>query len=228
MRRPLVIVGCGGFGREVLHIVEALNRHALDRHRPEWAVEGFVDDHPDETDLKRVAALGHAYLGTVADLSARGDEFAVVVAIGSPQARARVVARLDALAVSPGRLASPPTVTFPVLVHPDATICPDAVLGAGSVLAAGVRVNTNVTLGQHVHVDQNATVGHDCRIADFARLNPQACVSGAVTVGARALVGANATVLQGLTVGSDAVVGAAACVVRDVAAAATVKGVPAR
>ena len=42
------------------------------------------------------------------------------------------------------------------------------------------------------------------------------------------MIGANAVVLQGLSVGPGATVGAGACVVRDVPADVTVKGVPAR
>jgi acetyltransferase-like isoleucine patch superfamily enzyme len=59
-------------------------------------------------------------------------------------------------------------------------------------------------------------------------VNPGAIVSGEVVLGAGVLIGAGAVVLQGLTVGADSIVGAAACVTRDVAAGATVIGIPAR
>jgi len=79
-----------------------------------------------------------------------------------------------------------------------------------------------------LNIDQNAAVAHDCRLGEFSRLNPQACPSGAVTIGRRVLIGANAIVLQELTVGDNAIVGAGAVVTHPIAAGKTVMGVPAR
>lgn len=213
MTRPLVIVGCGGFGREVFCIVEAINA----AHGPVWKVEGFVDDTPSAEDCARVHALGSSVIGPVPTLSRSDGEMAVVIAIGAPAARAGVAARLRN-----------PRLSFPPLMHPHATLGGAVTLADGIVIAAGARLSTNIRLGAHVQVDQNVTVGHDVRVGDYSRLNPQACVSGSVQIGEAVLVGANSTVLPGLRVGSGAIVGAQACVVRDVAEGATVKGVPAR
>jgi hypothetical protein len=203
---PLVIVGCGGFGREAFHIAAAVGVQ----------VEGFFDDAPTAAALKLIANLGSMLLGSTADLARRQSSFQAVIAVGDPAARIRIAERLEGAPVS-----------FPTLIHPDTTIAPDVVLGPGCVIAPGVRLSTNVALGEHVHVDQNATVGHDSTLCDFVRLNPQACVSGGVTVGPGALIGANATILQYLRVGEFSVIGAAACVVRDVMPRTKVKGVPA-
>ena len=212
MTRPLVIVGCGGFGREVWAIVQAL----ITSGEP-WYVEGFADDSPADTSLERVRALNSVVIGTVADLTSRRTPYDAVIAVGSPPARRRICA---ALAGSP--------VTYPRLIHPDATIGPEVILADGVVVAPGARLSTAITVGSHVQIDQNVTVGHDSAIGDFARLNPQACVSGSVKINSDVLVGAGATVLQNVTLGSYSTVGAGACVVADVAPGAVVKGVPAR
>lgn len=212
MSVSLFIIGAGGFGREVFSIVEALESSGNAPHP-----DGFIDDAPSPGDLERVSVLGSRVVGSVDDLRGRAEPFSAVVAIGSPSAR-RTIA---------GLLANSP-VTFPVLVHPDATMGRDVRLAEGVVVAAGSRLSTNIEVGRHVHIDQNAVIGHDCTLGDFSRLNPQACLSGAVTIGRGALVGANATVLQGLDVGADAIVGAGAVVTRPVPSTATVKGVPAR
>jgi sugar O-acyltransferase (sialic acid O-acetyltransferase NeuD family) len=180
-----------------------------------WRVEGFVDDNPSPANLRMVERLGSAVIGAV-DALVKGHR-AAVAAVGDPATRRRIVDGLTGTDLE-----------WPVLIHPDATLGPDISLEAGTVIAAGARLSVNIEVGRHVHVDQNATVGHDSRIGAFSRLNPQACISGGVTLGEEVLAGANATILPGLTVGDGAVVGAGAVVVRDVRAAIVVKGVPAR
>lgn len=210
----LVIIGAGGFGREVFALVTAVSPNG----HP-WVIDGFVDDHPFADDTARVHALGSHVLGTVADLAASSEPFAAVIAVGSPPARASVVQGLSRSKVS-----------YPSLIHPDAAVGPQVRLAEGVVIAAGARLSTNVTAGRHVHIDQNASVGHDVVLEEYCRLNPQACVSGSVRVGAGAgaIVGANATVIQGLGVAESATVGAGAVVARSVAPRTVVKGTPAR
>lgn len=212
MTAPLFIIGAGGFGREVFSIIEALEGSGRMPHPA-----GFIDDAPSAADLDRVDALGSRVVGSVDDLIRRIDPFDAVLAIGSASARQTVAGLLEH---------SP--VTYPVLVHPDTTIGSNVRLAEGVVMAGGSRLSTNIQVGKHVHIDQNAVIGHDCNLEDYSRLNPQACVSGAVTIGRGALVGANATVLQGLAVGERSVVGAGSCVVKDVPNDTVVKGVPAR
>lgn len=208
----LTIIGAGGFGREVFAIVCALIDSGAD-----WEIEGFVDDDPNEDDLRQVSILGSRVIGSVNGLPDAGGSRHAVVAIGSPAARRRIVDRLEHRGIS-----------FPALVHPTATVGPGVVLADGAVVAPGARLSTNIAVGRHVHVDQNVTVGHDCVLGDFSRVNPQACVSGSVHIGSGATIGASATILQGLAVGDDAMVGAGSVVTRDVTARTVVKGVPAR
>lgn len=215
----LVIVGCGGFGREVFSLIEAING----ARGPLWTVEGFVDDSPSPADQARVRALGSAVLGPISLLSQQVVPTSVVIAVGSPPARAALVDRL----AGPGS-GSGSGSQFPSLVHPAATVGRHVTLGQGVVIAAGARLSTNIELGAHVQIDQNVTVGHDTRIGDYSRLNPQACVSGSVQIGVGVLVGANATILPALSIGRGATIGAHACVVRDVPELTVVKGVPAR
>jgi acetyltransferase-like isoleucine patch superfamily enzyme len=59
-------------------------------------------------------------------------------------------------------------------------------------------------------------------------VNPNASISGNVTIGAGASLGTCASVIQGRRVGRDSVLGAGAVVVRDLPARVVAVGVPAR
>jgi sugar O-acyltransferase (sialic acid O-acetyltransferase NeuD family) len=205
---PLVILGAGGHGRELLDVVEALNRPT-----PSFEFEGFLDDGKGPWPL--LERRGVRVIGTLDDLMTREAHYAI--GIGSPGARRRI----DELSAVAGRRAAS-------LVHPLASCGSDLRLGDGLFLAAGARVTTNVVTGRHVHLNVNATLSHDCRVGDYVTLNPGAHVNGNVTLGDDVTVGSGAVIRQGITVGERAMIAAGAVVVHDVAPDATVMGVPAR
>ena len=207
----LVIVGCGGFGREVLDVVEAINAE-----KPTWQVVGFIDDSPSETDARLVAERGYEVLGGLEHLK-QNPGLSYSIGIGNGATRRFIDEQLTAAGLSAA-----------VLVHPSATVGGRCLLGPGTILCAGVRLTTNITLGRHVHVNLNSTVGHDCTIGSYVTVNPLVAISGWVSIGCGTLLGTHSCVLQGLSVGESVTVGAAACVVRDVNREQTVKGIPAR
>lgn len=214
MSTELVVVGAGGFGRQTLDVIEALNRAA---DAPVFDVLGVVDTNPSDLNRERLEHRGVPYLGTVAEWLAFDYAALYIIGIGDPVARQR----LDRAFLAAGRAAA-------TAVHPSASIGSQAAIGDGTVVCGGTQVSTNVRLGRHVHLNPNVAIGHDAVLHDFVSVNPGAIVSGDVEVGERTLIGAGAVILQGLVVGSDAVVGASACVVRHVFGDTVVKGVPAR
>ncbi len=212
--RDVYIIGAGGFGREAADVVEAAARAADEQDA--WRIAGVYDDGAAPTNIQRLENRGLRFLGPVPAKPPTAGA-AVIVAIGNPAVRRRVVDRMRAAGW-----------TFPSVVHPTATIGSETQVGEGVVVCGGAQVSTNVRLGDHVHVNPNATLGHDAVLQDFVSVNPAAVISGEVLVRSGTLIGAAATVLQGLEVAEDVMVGAMACVTKDVERARTVKGVPAR
>jgi sugar O-acyltransferase (sialic acid O-acetyltransferase NeuD family) len=204
---PLVIVGAGGFGRECLDIVEALNELGA-------GIEfvGFVDDAPGPFEL--LERRNVRCLGPIRSTGEHANRF--VIAIGSGEARRRIDDEL-----------SPQGLTTTVLVHPHATVGSQCTLGLGSIVNAGARLTTNISLGRHTQIHANASIGHDATIRSYASVFPGATVSGSVELGEEATVGTGANVLPGIRVGCSSYVGAGAVVTRDVGDYTVAVGVPA-
>lgn len=214
MTEPIVIVGAGGFGREVIDVIDAINAEA---DAPVWEVLGVVDDAPTEVNLGRLERRGTPFLGATDEPLGWANPVHYVVGIGSPRVRRTIADRYDEAKLWAATLA-----------HPSATQGFDVRIGEGSVICAGVRLTTNIQLGRHVHLNLNVTVGHDTTMRDFVSVNPLASISGDCLIETGVLIGVSGVVLNGLTVGDGATVGGSACVVRDVPPDAIVKGVPAR
>jgi sugar O-acyltransferase (sialic acid O-acetyltransferase NeuD family) len=205
---PLVIIGAGGFGREVFGLVRDINAAAAS-----FDFLGFLDD--GEVDAHLLERLGASLLGPssrLADLPA-----SYVIGIGTPGPRRRI----DAVARSWGRTAA-------ILTHPSATIGNDVQIGDGAVIAAGARLTTHIGVGRHAHINLNCTIGHDAIVEDFATLYAGVHLGGGVVVEEGAALGTGCVILPNVRVGRGAVVGAGAVVVRDVAPDTTVVGTVAR
>lgn len=213
MSDDVVIIGAGGFGREVVDVIEAINAAAAE---PPLRVLGVVDDSPTDENLGRLGQRSIAYLGTLDRLIESDQRPRYVIGIGNPRVRRTLANALDAAGFS-----------AQTLVHPAATIGSMVSIGPGSIICAGVRLTTNISVGRHVHLNLNATVGHDSTLADFVSVNPLASISGDCHVESGALIGVSASLINGVTVAKDATVGGGACVIRSVPEAVTVVGVPA-
>jgi sugar O-acyltransferase (sialic acid O-acetyltransferase NeuD family) len=207
MEENVVIVGAGGFGREVLQWLRDASA-AGSKQR----VRGFLDD--TAPDLS-VFGLDVPVLGPV-DAGVLDEGERCILAVGDPAVRLALAARLEAAGAR-----------FTTLVHPSAVVAPSARLGAGVVVCPFGFIGPDATVGAHALINVRASVGHDARIGRAAVLSPHACVGGAAEIAEAALLGSAAVVLPRQRVGAGARVAPGAVVHSAVPAGVLALGNPA-
>lgn len=203
--KTIVIMGAGGFGREML----AWIRQA----EPQAMVRGFIDDHP-------CALQGFAkdvpILGSIQDFVPAVNDW-LVCAMGVVAAKRSCIERMQQRGAR-----------FARVIHPSAVVGEQVHFGEGIILCPHAVVGSDARLGDFVTVNLHSTVAHDAVVGRYTQLHCHVDITGGVILGEGVLVGSHASVLPGVSVGDGAVVGAGAVVTRDVGAGETVFGVPAR
>jgi sugar O-acyltransferase (sialic acid O-acetyltransferase NeuD family) len=212
-RKRIIVLGAGGFARELRWLIEEINSAA-----PCYDFVGYVVSdlsHLGEYDNKAEVIGDTNWLR-----DNRRDVDALAIGIGTPAPRLKVSTEL---------LPEFPEEKWPTLIHPSVHIDRQTMeLGPGVIVGAGTIGTVNVKLKPFCMVNLCCTLGHECEIGRGAVLNPTVNISGGVLIGPGVLVGTGAQVLQYLSVGAGSIVGAGAVVTKDVPPGTTVVGSPAK
>lgn len=183
---------------------------------PDWNVIGFYDDGKQIGEM--IGKLG--VIGTMKELLQVKVKTEVIVAIGNPVVKRKLVEKLSANQF----------ISFPALVHPQALLQDHTTIriGAGSIITAGAILTTDIRIGVHVLLNLNCTIGHDVQIGDYSSVMPGANIAGEVNIGYDVLIGSGANILTGIHIGNRARIGAGAVATKNILESETVVGVPAR
>ncbi len=207
--KDLVIIGAGGFGREVAWLIEEINRD-----KPCWNPIGYVDEDPYKRDLD---LNGIPVLGSFDELSGAVMKAAAICAVGNPFSKYNLVRRGSELGFE-----------YVNLVHPNVRMSRYVKMGAGNIICAGNILTVNITIGNHVILNLDCTVGHDAIIKDHCTVLPSVNLSGNTMLSEGCLMGTNSAAIEGISVGEWSIVGAGAMLTKDVPAHCTAVGVPAK
>jgi sugar O-acyltransferase (sialic acid O-acetyltransferase NeuD family) len=202
--KQLLLVGAGGFGKEIAWVVQALS---------EWNVIGFADDG-------RPAGgtfAGFPLLGSVEHVLSTQAPAWFHCSIGRNDVRERMFQQFLARGWNAA-----------TLVDPSSEVAPDAALSEGCYIAPGAIVGPCSRIGRGAIINFHVSVAHDSQVGDFVHACPGARISGNCQIGARALLGSNCVIHPGAKVGIGSTVGAASFALTNVPDGRTVIGVPAR
>ncbi len=139
-QRNLLILGAGGFGREVLQWAKDCGFEENG-----WRVAGFIDDN--RAALENYPNCRYPIIAGVEDFRPGPLDY-VACAIGLPKVKKKCVELLLRNGAK-----------FVSIVHPSAIIGGDVEIGDGSVICPGVILTRDVRIGDFVTVNLRATLG---------------------------------------------------------------------
>lgn len=204
--KDIVILGSGGFAKEVLFLIEEINRN-----QPIWNFLGFIDKTVGEKIGYKEVIGDDDYLIDI------DKTLHVAFGIGNP-------AVLRGLSL---KLSQNHHLQFPNLIHPNVIGNWKAIdLGQGNIICSSNTFTTNITIGDYNIINLDCTVGHDTVIGNCNVINPSVNISGGVTLKDECLLGTNSVILQNLQVESKVVIGASGLVTKDILEQGVYVGAP--
>lgn len=227
--KNLLIIGAGGFGREVLSWA-----HDNPCYGVEWTFGGFLDGRPgvldgyvqDPWDLTRSVPHDPKLKARYRrDLRIAGDpltyapqpEDVFLCALGDPADRRKYTAPL----LERGG-------QFLRLMHPQAQVSVYVNMGAGTIIGPYAGISPDVSLGAFVTVNSYSAVAHDAVVGDWCEIGGHCLIAGRARIGDGVRIHGGSVVTPDTHIGDGAVVGAGSVVFGRIPAGATVLGNPAR
>jgi sugar O-acyltransferase (sialic acid O-acetyltransferase NeuD family) len=199
----LVIVGAGGFGREIL------GWFGSEILGPE--VKGFLSD--DEHILDNYN-LGYHIIGNTFDYKIQPED-RFIMAIGSIQDKKNVSKRL----LDRGG-------EFKTIVHETALLSKTASLGIGCVVGPFALVSDHVKLEDFTMMGFYSSCGHDAQVGKYCILSPYATVNGFTILEDEVFMGTHSSVAARKRIGCNSMISSGSAAMYDVPGRCLVFGVP--
>ena len=177
----LVIIGAGGFGREIFEYVQDSNADSN-----KFNFLGFLDD--DAVSLSN-HVLDGAVLGPL-EMSSSFQGTLFVIALGDPSQRHQVAQHLNGQG---HQLAT--------VIHPTAYVSRSATVDPGVIAAPFTLFGAYSWTRANVAVNVYASVGHDASVGSHSVLSPYAAITGNCRVGEHCFLGTKAVLTPGTEIG---------------------------
>ncbi len=205
--RDVVIVGAGGFGREVLQWIKDVNKV-----NPTWNIVGFIDDDLQALDKYE---CDYKIVGTIKEWEPKENQ-RFVIAVANPKTKQFIVEKLKAKGA-----------IFTSLIHPTAQISDICQIGEGLVMYPNSVITVNTRIGDFVSF-LSSGMGHDGEIGDYSTISSYCDITGGVKLGKRVFLGSHVTIIPQRKIGDDVYIAAGSVVVTNVRSGTRVFGNPAK
>jgi sugar O-acyltransferase (sialic acid O-acetyltransferase NeuD family) len=207
--KKLIIVGAGGFGREILAWIKEVQTPAQG-----YETVCFIDDNLQALDQYNYQGK---IISRIQDYCPQEGDV-LVMGIAAPPRRKLEIA--ESLLQKGAKFIS--------LIHPSAVIGNNVRLGQGCVICQNVVMTCDILIGDFVSINVLSVIGHDASIKDGCTLYPFVSVNGFARVGKGVSIGSHGCILPGSVIGDFATVGAGSVVLKYVKPGSTVLGVPSK
>lgn len=207
LNKPFCIIGAGGFGREILCLLNDIYAH-FGKNIYGQVVFVVNEEYLNENEIMDVPVFGYEGF----DFSS----YQVLISPGDPKLRNKIATLL------------PNNTNFGTVIHPQAIVSKWVTLGEGSIVCAGSIITCNIALGKHTQINLQTTIGHDTQIGDFFTSAPGAKISGNCKIGDHVYVGTNASIKEKISITNDVIIGMGASVTRNIITSGTYIGTPAK
>lgn len=205
----IVIVGAGGFGREVYHWARAL------LVSPNYRFKGFIDDNPDLNEIPEISSqiLGAIRSGEDQYEIRSTDRF--IYAIGNIDNKKTIITELQNRGAK-----------FLTLVHPTAVVADTATIGEGVVICPFALVSDQAIISDFVMINFYASCAHDTQVGKYTILSPYATLNGYVELEDEVFLGTHSTVVASRKIGYRTKISANSVAMTNVPPRSIVVGVP--
>lgn len=208
--KKLIIIGAGGFGREIAQYIDDINKLKC-----EYEILGYIDDDVSKIGLtyNNIKVLGDMTI--LLELNTKYEIY-VFCAIANPFIKMKKSKQIKEYGNK--------TIN---IIHPTSYISKYVTLGQNVLISPFCVLTTNIVIGDYVHINPQCGIGHDTTIDDYTTLYWSVNTGGFTHIGIAVELGTKTFIKQGIIIGDKVVSGAGAVIIKDVQSKAIVKGVPA-
>lgn len=205
--KKIVVLGAGGFGREVQWLIERINKNEAS-----WEISGYIDDGMP----KGTVINGYEVLGGTDILEQYDEPIYVACAVGSAKIRKKIIEKLSKFDM----------IRFPNLIDPSVKMSDLIQLGRGNIICAGTILTVNIQIEDFCIINLDCTIGHYDVLDSFVTIYPSVNVSGNVHVGQCSELGTGTQIIQGIKIKEETIIGAGSVVVKNIDESGTYVGTP--
>ena len=182
--KSVVIIGAGDLGKEVVWIIEDINRI-----KPSYMILGFLDDDADKLGEE---FYGYKVLGGIDALESLSERtpFGAILAIQDGSTRKRIVENHSSFK------------RWETIIHPSAVVASSSKVGTGSIVFPQTVISVDSKMGDFCLYYTRSTICCDCELGSFVSLMTGASVLEHTKIGDECFLSTGSCVRDYRTLGN--------------------------